>query len=57
MKKICICLVASGAVTGMMIGALSSLMTAVVIKEKLGLKDMMGLCKSNSDCKCDMLED
>lgn len=47
MKKMCLCLVMSGAVTGMIIGVASSFVTAAMIKEKLSLGDVMR-CKAKS---------
>ena len=47
MKKMCLCLVLSGAATGMVIGAVSSYVTAVMLREKLSLSDMMR-CKAKS---------
>lgn len=47
MKKMCVCLALSGAVTGMLIGAASSLLTAAMIKQKMSICEVMR-CKAKS---------
>jgi len=41
MKSFCKCLIISGAVAGMMIGAASSYITAVMLKNKTSMCDVM----------------
>lgn len=47
MKKMCACIVTMGAVTGMMIGAIASLMTVAIMKEKLCVGELM-MCKAKN---------
>ncbi len=50
MKKLCKCIIISGAVAGMVIGASSAYMTAMIIKSKTGMCDIMK-CKAKEAFK------
>ncbi len=50
MKNLCKCIIVSGAIAGMVIGASSAYMTAMIIKNRSGLCDVM-MCKAKEAFK------